>query len=192
MHHGKLHLPHLPFHRQQAEQRVGAARHAEGDGQHIIANQGATGHHPRRRRQQFAGDQVTAAAAGKGLDDLRITRADDDNRQDGGNGDEQAQKRVRFQRDKRRFRAVTGRRQPIRAQTDPGEQGDQRGLVEQAFVGKIPRPADQHFFRQDEQFAQIHKRCRNAIINQPNRVLPETVLQGFDSSRNETDLQLKT
>ena len=101
---------------------------------------------------------------GNGLDDLRIARADDDDGQHGGGRDEQAQIRVRLQRHERRFRAVARRRQAVRAQADPREQGDQRRLVEQAFVGKIPRPADHHVFRQDHQFAQIHRHCGNAII----------------------------
>jgi hypothetical protein len=38
--------------------------------------------------------------------------------------------------------------------------------VEQAFVGKVPRAADHHVFRHDKPFTQVHKCCRNSIVNQ--------------------------
>jgi len=36
--------------------------------------------------------------------------------------------------------------------------------VENALVGKIPRPANHQVFRRTKPFRQIHKRCRNSII----------------------------
>jgi hypothetical protein len=46
---GKLHLPNLHFHREHAEDRIRASRHAQGDGQNVIADQRAAGHDTDRR-----------------------------------------------------------------------------------------------------------------------------------------------
>ena len=50
---------------------------------------------------------------------------------------------VLAQREEGLLRAVRRRGQPVRAQADPGEQGDQRDAVEERPVGKVARAADQ-------------------------------------------------
>ena len=55
----------------------------------------------------------------KQLDDLRIARTDDDNREHRGQRHEEAQKGVPVQLEERRLRAVAGRRQPVRAKAHP-------------------------------------------------------------------------
>ena len=143
---GKFQFPDLPFHRQHAEQRIRAAGHADGDGQNIIADERAAGHDAGRGRKQLARDEITAAAGGKQFDDLRIARADDDDGQHRGRRDEQAQKSVALQRQKRRLRAVARGGQSVRAQPDPRQQRDQRQVVKQIFIGKIAGAADDRIF----------------------------------------------
>jgi hypothetical protein len=91
---------------------------------------------------------------------LRVAGADDDDGQHRRRRHEQAQAGVRFQREKRRLRAVARGRQAVRAEADPRQQRDERHIVKQGLVGKIPRPADHHVFHPTKH---IHKFKANRV-----------------------------
>ena len=145
--------------RQQAEERVRAARDRERDGQHVIDQQRGAGYHPQTGREQFAGHQVAAAARREQLDDLRVAGADDEYRHDRRRRDKQAQVNMAVQGLEGLLRTVARRRQPVRAQPNPREEGDERELVEKALVREIARFADQDRL---QPAAQIHVRHNTA------------------------------
>ncbi len=58
--------------REKAEESIRAAGDGDGDGQDVVNQQSATGHHAEARPQELAGDQVATAAGGEQFDDLRI------------------------------------------------------------------------------------------------------------------------
>ena len=132
--------------REEAEQRVGAARHRYGDGQDVVDQESAAREDAQRRGKELARHQVAAAARRKQRDDLRIARADRDDRDDRGERHEQAQVRVPAERLERLLRAVAGRRQPVRAEAYPREERDQRELVEQVCLGQGLRSAEDERF----------------------------------------------
>ena len=119
-----------PCRRQETEDGVGAAGNRNRDSQHIVDQQGATGDHPDPRRKELAGDEVPAAAGREQFDDLRVARADQHDGHHGHQRHEDAQMRVVAERQVRLLRAVTGRGEAVGSQADPGEEGDQRQLVE--------------------------------------------------------------
>ena len=136
-----------PPRRQETEDRVGAAGDGHGDGQHVVDQQGATGDHAQPGRKQLAGHEVPAAARGEQLDDLRVAGGDDENGQDGAQAHEDTEVAVVAEGQKRLGRTVARRRQPIRAQPDPREEGHQRELVEKGSVSGVSRLADDHIFQ---------------------------------------------
>ena len=104
----KAQLVRKPSRGQETEQRVGAAGDRDRDRQHIVDEQRAAGNHADGGREQFAGDEIAAAAGREQFDDLRVTGADDEDRQCGGQTDKNAQIGMRPQREERLLRTVTG------------------------------------------------------------------------------------
>ena len=128
--------------RQHAEQGIRAAGHRNRDRQHVVNQQRAARYHPHPRREQLAGNQVTAAARREQLDDLRIAGADDEYRHDRRRRHDQAQVYVPIQRLEGLFRPVARRGQPVRPEPHPGEKGDERELVEYPLIGNVAGLAD--------------------------------------------------
>ena len=133
--------------RQQTEQRVGPARHGKRDRQDIVDEQGRAGDDARPGREQLAGDQVAAAAGRKQFDDLRIAGADHEHRHHRGRGHEQAQVNMAVERLKGLLGPITGGRQSVGSQSDPGEKGDERQFVKDALIRKVTRLPDQDRFQ---------------------------------------------
>ncbi len=129
---GEHELVRKPGRGKKAEQGIGAARHGNRDRQHVVDQERRARDHARRGRQQFARDEITAAAGREELDDLRVARGDDEDRDPRHERDEDAQVDVAVKGEEGFLRAVTGRGKSVGAQPDPGEEGDERELVEDA------------------------------------------------------------
>ena len=114
---------------QEAEQGVRPARHGYGDREHVVDQERRTGDHPRRRREQFARDEIAAPARGKELDDLRVAGGDDHDRDTGHDRDEDREIGMALECEKGLLRTIAGGRQTVGAKPDPGKERDERELV---------------------------------------------------------------
>ena len=121
---------------EQAEKGVGAARHRDRDREHVVDQERAARDDARRGREQLARHQVSAAARREERDDLRVAGADRDDRDDAGQRDEEAQVGAAAERLECLLRPVARRREPVRPEADPGEEGDQRDAVEEVPVAQ--------------------------------------------------------
>src|SRR6195256_4139504 len=100
-------------------------------------------HHARARTDQARGDDVPPASEGKMLDDLGVGRRDDQDGQAGREGEEDGQVLVIAEVLERLLGAVGAGRQPVRAQSHPGEEGRQRERVEEVRVLEVLGPTQQ-------------------------------------------------
>ncbi len=89
-----------------AEDGVAAGGDGDGDGQHIVHQQGAAGDHPGLFPQHVGGHDVAAAAVGEVLDDARVGIGDDEDGQRRGQAEKDRQVGVLAQGPEGLFRAV--------------------------------------------------------------------------------------
>ena len=101
-------LVRLPGDGQEAEQGVSAGDDGDGDGQHVVDQQGVPGDDPDPRPERVGGDDVAAAAVGEALDDARIGVGNDEDGQRRGQGQEDGQVGVLAQGAEGLLRAVGG------------------------------------------------------------------------------------
>ena len=128
--------------RQEAQHGLDAARDGDADRQHVVDDQGAARDEPEGRSEELRGHDVAAAAGREELDDLGIARRDGDDRERGHDGQVERQVTVVAERQEGLRRAVVRRAQPVRAQPDPGEEGDERQPVEDPRVADVLLPAE--------------------------------------------------
>ena len=133
---GHAKTPGLPGCGQETEDRVRAAGHGQGDGEHVVDKQGTARDHAHLGRKQRAGHDVAAAPGGEQFDDLGIGGTDDENGQGRAQGHEHGQEGVLAQGQVGLGRTVAGRGQPVRAQAHPGEKGNERQFVKERLVGE--------------------------------------------------------
>jgi hypothetical protein len=104
---------------EKTEKRVGATRDRYRDRQHVVDDQRGAGNQAGFRPQQFRRDQVASAAGRKELDDLRVARRNDEDR----NGHQQSERQgeiiVLPKREVRFLRPVSRRAQTVGAQPNP-------------------------------------------------------------------------
>src|SRR5258706_609281 len=86
---------------------------------------------------------ATPTAPGKHLDQLRVARRDDKDGEGGGGRDEDAQRGMIPEREKRLLGTVRRRRQAVGTQPDPCQQRDEGELAEQLGVPQRPGAPDQ-------------------------------------------------
>ena len=102
---------------QQAEQGVAGRGDRDGDRQHVVDQQRTARDHADPLPEQLRGHQVSAAAAGKLLDDVAVAGRDDEHRGDDRQGEEHGQVAMlaRGWRTPRagRSRTTTARRPPV-------------------------------------------------------------------------------
>src|SRR4029450_9838079 len=94
---------------------------------------------------QPRGDLVTTAAIREELDDLVVRKRDDEYRHRNRNGEIESEMGVLSQREIGFLGTVSGRRQSVRAQADPGEKSDQRDAVSGLRIERVARLADDRF-----------------------------------------------
>ena len=92
--------------RQVAEDRIHAGGDRDGDGHHVIDQQGAARNDPGLLPQHVGGHDVSAAAVGEVLDDARIGVGDDEDRQGHCHGQEKRKVGVLSQGPEGLFRTV--------------------------------------------------------------------------------------
>ncbi len=120
--------------REEAEEGVGAAGDRDRDREDVVDQERAAGDDAGRGGEELARDQVAAAPGREERDDLRVAGADGDDRDDRGQGHEEAQVRVAEERLEGLLRAVARRREPVGAEAHPGEHGYEGEAVEQVPV----------------------------------------------------------
>jgi hypothetical protein len=140
-HHGELEPQQRG--RKEGEDGVGARRDGDGDGQHVVDQQGASGDHSPGGIQELGGHQVAPAAGGEQLDDLAVARGEHEHRDHGAQRHEEAQVVVPPQRDPRLLGTVAGAGQTIRSQAHPGEERQERDALEDGLVEGIARPTQE-------------------------------------------------
>src|SRR3990167_9522619 len=131
-----------PFYRQKTKECVGAAGNGNGDGENIINKKRASRDHAERGREQFACYQIATTPRREELDNLRVTGANDKNGDGRGDGHEDTQVDMFTERQKRLFRSVRRRREPVRTQSHPSKEGNEREIVEDGRVVRIDGAAD--------------------------------------------------
>src|SRR6185369_11989944 len=115
-----------------AEDRIAAGGDGDGDGHHVVHQQGAARDHAGLLPQHVGGHDVTAATMREVLDDARIGIGDDEDRQRGV-----------FTQGAEGLLGTIGRGgQSVGSQTDPGQNRDQGQLVKQMRIFKVFRAAD--------------------------------------------------
>ncbi len=138
-----LDLPRRRAGGQHAEHLVRAAGDRHRDRQHIVDEQRGAGDEADLGAEQLRRHDVAAAAERKPLDDLRIRHRDDEHRERRRQRQRHRQVGVRAERAERLVGAVRRRRQPVRAQADPGQQGDERDRVIRVRVADVAWRAEQ-------------------------------------------------
>ena len=123
--------------REKAEDGVAAAGDRHGDRQHVVDDQRAAGDEPHARPEELRGDDVAAAAARELLDDARVRRRQNQHRDRRRDRERQREVVVLAERAERLFGAVRGRGETVRAETDPGQERDERDLVERVRVADV-------------------------------------------------------
>ncbi len=150
----------LPLDGQEAEERVRAAGDRDRDRQHVVDEQRAAGDQADVRAEEVRGDEIAAAARGKELDDLRVARRDHENGHRGEDGQEQRKILMLPEREKRLLGPVAGGRETIGPETDPGEECDQRDVVEDAGIADVLRRPEQHLAEPAERTPAYRRRRR--------------------------------
>ena len=136
-------LPDMPVLREVAEDGLAAGRHRRRAGEDVIDQQRRPAHHACARTDQARGDDVPPTAEGKMLDDLGVGRRDDQDGQPGREREEDGEVLVVAEVLERLLGAVGAGRQPVRAESYPGEECRQRKGVEEVRVLEVLGPAQQ-------------------------------------------------
>ena len=150
-------LVRQPLSGKKTEERIGAAGDGNSNGEHVVDQKRRSRNHAGSRREQFACDEVAAAARGEELDDLGVARGYDEHRNAGHERDKNAQIHMAVNGQKRFFRTVTGRRQTVSPEADPGKECDQRQLVEKRRVLYVMLAAENDclYFPQQGRFTRL-------------------------------------
>ncbi len=141
----KLHfqLDHLVHGRDEAEERIHAARRGDRDREHVVDDQGGPGHEARVRAHQLGGHLVAAAAVRKEFDDLVVGQRNDEHGEGGGDREIQRELAVLTERDERLGRAVRGGRQAVGADADPREKCGERDVLARLGCQRIAGRSEQ-------------------------------------------------
>ncbi len=126
----------------EAEDGVAAAGDGDRDGEDVVDQQRRPGDHADRRAEQLGGHHVAAAAEGEALDDLGVGDRDDEDGDRGGEPQRHRQVGVPAERAEGLVRAVGRGGEPVGAQPDPGQHGDERDAVVGAGVLDVARRAE--------------------------------------------------
>ena len=101
---------------------------------------------PNRGAEHFAGDQISAAAAGKDLDDVAVASRDHPDGKHGGHSEKDGEEIMLLQVAECFRWAVARARKPVRAKPDPGQECDQRDVLKDSLIGQIEPLADEQRF----------------------------------------------
>src|SRR5262249_4004647 len=129
----------VPVLGEEAEDLVHAGRHRGRDRQDVVHDQRAAGDDAKAPAEQLRGHQISAAPAGEELDDLAVAGRDDEDRRRDHQGEDHGQVGVTPEGAEGLVRTVRGGGQAVRPEADPGEEGDERDVLEDARVRRIPR-----------------------------------------------------
>jgi hypothetical protein len=134
-----LQLDDLMCRRQQAEERIHAARDRDGDRQNVIDDQRRPRNESRVRPYETGSDLVSAAAVRKQLDDLVVCERDHEHRE--GRGDRQIERKgaVCAERHVRLGRAIGRRRETVGADPDPSEESGESDVLSRLRRHRVPR-----------------------------------------------------
>ena len=127
-------MPGEPLRRENGKDGVSAAGYRNGDGEHVIDKQRASGNNAGCWGEKLGCDEISATAAGEEFDDLRIADANDGDGQHGGESHDRRERNVNAEGFERFLRTVTGGRKSVGAEADPCEHSDERYFVKERFV----------------------------------------------------------
>src|SRR4029077_3938928 len=109
---------------------------------YVVHDQRASRYQSRISPEQLGRHQVSTAASGKSVDGLRVRRGDDEHSQRHQQRKENREVLMRSQREKSFLGTVTGGAKPVRSETHPRQERDQRQTVKQLRVAEIARRAN--------------------------------------------------
>ena len=114
----------------------------DGDRQDVVDHQRAARDHADPRSEQMRGHHVAAASGRELLDDAAVGGGDDEDGDCRGDRQGDGQVGVLAERKECLLRTVGGRGEAVRPQAHPGQEGDERHLVEVGRVGDVPGRAE--------------------------------------------------
>ena len=132
----------MKAHGQKAEEGIGAGDEGDGDGEHIVDEEGAARYDARLFADGVGGDDVPAASVGEMLDDPGVGVGNDKDGERRGEGEKDGEVRVGPEGPERLFGTVGRGREAVRPEADPGEDGDKAQLVEERGISYVSRRAD--------------------------------------------------
>jgi len=136
-------LPGLEGQRQQRKQRVDAAGHGDGDGQHVVDRQRGPRNQAGVTSEQHGSDAVATAAGREQLDHLVVSKGDHEDGDGRGQCKVQPEVGMGAERLEGFFRPVGRGRKAIRTEAHPGEKGGQGEGVPCAGGERIERAAEE-------------------------------------------------
>ena len=163
----RLQLHDLVHRRQQAEERVDAARRRDRDRQHVVDDQCGARDETRVGTDELGRHLVAAAAVRKQLDDLVVGQRDHEHCERGRHGEVQRELVVRAERHERFGGAVRRGGQAVGADADPGEECGERDVLARLGRHRVAwRPEDHvaqflltvrvHFWRMAKRAMESH------------------------------------
>ena len=126
---GNSNLVVVEAQRKITEKRIHAGGNGEGDSQHIVNQKGAAGDNAGLFTQHMGGDDITAAAMRKMLNDSGVRVRDDENRKRRRQTQQNGQIRMGSKRAICLLGAVGRRRKPVSAKSYPRQNRNQRHFV---------------------------------------------------------------
>jgi hypothetical protein len=128
--------------RKDRPELIARARDRHGDGKDVVDEERAAADDADPVAEEFRRHEVSAAAARKVLDQVRVGDGDDSDRDDGHRDDDNREMRVRAERLVSLLGAVGRRREAVRSQADPREDRDEGDVVEDVGIGDVARRTD--------------------------------------------------
>src|SRR5256885_5407505 len=127
---------------------------------------------------------VTAAAEGEVLDDAAVGGRDDEDRERGRCGKEDGEIRVLAQVLERFLRAVCRRREAVRAEADPGQEGDERDVPEKVRVLQVFRAAQEEPFQPLPGSRAVLRLRRHGLCGRAHREVAKNACTAFSVERH--------
>ena len=136
-------LERLIANRDEREHSLAPARDGDRNRQDVVHDQSRAGENSGGVAEELGRHGVAAAAEREQLDDLRVRVGDDEDRERRRRREQDGEVGVLAESTERLVRAVRRGREPVGAQTDPGEERPERDAVEESGVAEGEWPPEQ-------------------------------------------------
>ena len=118
-------FPGVPLGGEEAEEGIAGGGDGDGDGQDVVDEECAAGENAGLLPEEFAGDDIAAAAVGEEFDDAAVAGGDDEDGRHHECGEKDGEVLMLTERAEGFFGSVGGGGEPVGAEADPGEEGDE-------------------------------------------------------------------